>query len=140
MLAFGTTFKPFRVKGANQNLSTIFHRTKNIRTDGPTIKVALPFPWNRARLHHKHGCSRCDGRITYETIEAGRSIHFSLNLSSNVYLFTSVSPWFRDGVSQYRGILLGYDYAEKADLGKWYWNPKRKLGVTTYFSEKIKQQ
>ena len=33
-----------------------------------------------------------------------------------------------------------YDYAGKADLSKAYWNPKRKLGVTTHFSEKIKQQ
>ena len=33
-----------------------------------------------------------------------------------------------------------YDYAGKADLSKVYWNPKRKLGVTTHFSEIIKQQ
>ena len=33
-----------------------------------------------------------------------------------------------------------YDYAEKADLSKAYLNPKRKLGVTTHFSEIIKQQ
>ena len=33
-----------------------------------------------------------------------------------------------------------YDYAEKADLSKGYWNPKRKLGVTTHFLEIIKQQ
>ena len=26
-----------------------------------------------------------------------------------------------------------YDYAGKADLGKGYWNPKRKLGVTTHY-------
>ena len=26
-----------------------------------------------------------------------------------------------------------YDYAEKADLSKGYWNPKRKVGVTTHF-------
>ena len=26
-----------------------------------------------------------------------------------------------------------YDYAGKADLSKGYWNPKRKLGVTTHF-------
>ena len=32
-----------------------------------------------------------------------------------------------------------YDYAGKADLSKAYWNPKRKLGVTTHFSEIIKQ-
>ena len=30
-----------------------------------------------------------------------------------------------------------YDYAGKADLSKGYWNPKRKLGVTTHFSEII---
>ena len=30
-----------------------------------------------------------------------------------------------------------YDYAGKADLSKAYWNPKRKLGVTTHFSEII---
>ena len=30
-----------------------------------------------------------------------------------------------------------YDYMEKADLSKGYQNPKRKLGVTTHFSEII---
>ena len=35
---------------------------------------------------------------------------------------------------------LIYDYAGKAGLSKGYWNPKRKLGVTTHFSEIIKQQ
>ena len=33
-----------------------------------------------------------------------------------------------------------YDYAGKADLSKGYWNPKRKLEVTTHFPEIIKQQ
>ena len=33
-----------------------------------------------------------------------------------------------------------YDYAGKADLSKGYWNPKTKLGLTTHFSEIIKQQ
>ena len=32
-----------------------------------------------------------------------------------------------------------YDYGEKVDLGKGYWNPKRKMGVTTHFSDIIKQ-
>jgi len=30
-----------------------------------------------------------------------------------------------------------YDYVEKADLSRGYHNPKRKLGVTTHFSEVI---
>ena len=30
-----------------------------------------------------------------------------------------------------------YDCAGKADLSKGYWNPKRKLGVTTHFLEII---
>jgi len=30
-----------------------------------------------------------------------------------------------------------YDYVEKADLGKGYQNPKRKLRVTTHFSNII---
>ena len=30
-----------------------------------------------------------------------------------------------------------YDYVEKVDLSKGYQNPKRKLGVTTHFSEII---
>ena len=30
-----------------------------------------------------------------------------------------------------------YNYAGKADLWKGYWNPKRKLGVTMYFSIKL---
>ena len=33
-----------------------------------------------------------------------------------------------------------YDYAGKVDLSKAYWNPKRKLGVTTLFLKIIKQQ
>ena len=33
-----------------------------------------------------------------------------------------------------------YNYAGKADLGKGYWNPKRKLGIITHFSEIIKLQ
>ena len=32
-----------------------------------------------------------------------------------------------------------YDYAGKADLSNAYWNPKRKLGVATLFSEIVKQ-
>ena len=35
---------------------------------------------------------------------------------------------------------MAYDYAAKADLIKGYRNPERKLGVTTHFSEIIKQQ
>jgi len=34
---------------------------------------------------------------------------------------------------------IGYDYGEKVDLSKGYWNPKRKMWVTTHFSEIIKQ-
>ena len=30
-------------------------------------------------------------------------------------------------------ICVVYDYAGKADPSKVYWNPKRKLWVTTYF-------
>ena len=33
-----------------------------------------------------------------------------------------------------------YNYAGKEDLGKGYWDPKRKLGETTHFSEIIKLQ
>jgi len=33
----------------------------------------------------------------------------------------------------------GKDYEEKVDLSKDYWNPKRKMWVTTHFSEIIKQ-
>jgi len=33
----------------------------------------------------------------------------------------------------------GYDYGEKVDLSKGYWNPKRKMWVATHFSEIIKQ-
>jgi len=29
-----------------------------------------------------------------------------------------------------------YDYGEKVDLGKGYWNPKRKMWVTTHFSDR----
>ena len=36
----------------------------------------------------------------------------------------------------------GYDYEEKVDLSKGYWNPKRKMWVTTpfFFKELIKQK
>jgi len=33
----------------------------------------------------------------------------------------------------------GYDHGEKVDLSKGYWNPKRKMWVTTHFSEITKQ-
>jgi len=33
----------------------------------------------------------------------------------------------------------GYDYGEKVDLSKGYWNAKRKMWVTAHFSEIIKQ-
>ena len=33
-----------------------------------------------------------------------------------------------------------YDYAGKADRSKGYWNLKRKVGVTRYFSMIIKQK
>ena len=33
-----------------------------------------------------------------------------------------------------------YDYAGKADLSNGFWNPKRKLVVTTHFPEIIKLQ
>jgi len=36
-------------------------------------------------------------------------------------------------------IWIGYDYGEKVDLSKDYWNPKRKTWVTPHFSETIKQ-
>ena len=32
-----------------------------------------------------------------------------------------------------------HDYAGKADLSKAYWNPKRKLEVTSHFSEIIER-
>jgi len=35
-------------------------------------------------------------------------------------------------------ICKGWDYGEKVDLSKGYWNPKRKMWVTTHFSEIIK--
>ena len=51
----------------------------------------------------------------------------------------------RDSRISYRHCLLiqGYfctvqNYAEKAELGKCYWYPKRKLGITAHFSEIIK--
>ena len=33
----------------------------------------------------------------------------------------------------FRYFACFYNYVEKADLGKGYWNPKRKLGVATHF-------
>ena len=36
-------------------------------------------------------------------------------------------------------FLPSYDYVEKADFSKGYWNPKRKLGITTHSLEIINQ-
>ena len=45
-----------------------------------------------------------------------------------------------DGAYQFKGIFAPvYDYAGNADLNKPYWNPKRKLGVTTHFSKIINE-
>ena len=49
-------------------------------------------------------------------------------------------PRPRDFAKSLRGqqyFCTVYDYVEKADLSKGYQNPKRKLGVTTHFSEII---
>jgi len=48
-----------------------------------------------------------------------------------------VSPLgpFRDGNAIKGGA--GYNYGEKVDLSKGYWNPKRNMWVTTHFSEII---
>lgn len=37
----------------------------------------------------------------------------------------------KDGVQQHKGICAAYGYAGKANLNKYYWNPKRKLGVSS---------
>ena len=47
---------------------------------------------------------------------------------------------FRMVPSNKQVLLCVYDFAGKADLSKGYWNAKIKLGVTTPFSEIIKQQ
>ena len=40
-----------------------------------------------------------------------------------------------------RYFCMVYEYTEKADLSKRYWNPTKKLGVTTHFSDiNVKQQ
>jgi len=45
---------------------------------------------------------------------------------------------FLRNLSTYTKVLcLAYEYVGKADLNKGYQNPKRKLGVTTTFSEII---
>ena len=44
------------------------------------------------------------------------------------------------GLLKQRYFSKVYNYAGKADFGKGYWNPKRKLGVTTRFSEITKLQ
>ena len=59
------------------------------------------------------------------------------------YCFASVSCFFfffKDGAYQYRSISAQYYYAVRADLSKGFWNTKRKLGVTTHFSDIIKKQ
>jgi len=39
----------------------------------------------------------------------------------------------KDGASIETYFCKGYDYGEKVDLSKGYWNPKRKMWVTTHF-------
>ena len=62
-----------------------------------------------------------------------------------------VLPFATSGCPEKLGFLLAvaakteyfcavYNYAGKAGLDKGYWNPKRKLGVTTHLSEIIQLQ
>ena len=63
-------------------------------------------------------------------------------------LFFYVNKFFFSAFEAHKGRCLQiqkyfiaiYDYAGKADLSKGYWNPERKLGVTTHFLGIIKQQ
>ena len=47
---------------------------------------------------------------------------------------------FLTAVHKQRYVCVVYIYAREADLGKGYWNLKRKLGATMHFSEIIKLQ
>jgi len=51
--------------------------------------------------------------------------------SRDIQVSKGISPL----IQQY--FCPAYDYVEKADLSEGYQNPKRKLGVTTHFSEII---
>ena len=60
------------------------------------------------------------------------------NLVTSKMMTLGVVQWFPTNlplIQQY--FCAVYDYVEKADLGKGYQNPKRKLGVTRHFSEII---
>ena len=88
--------------------------------------------------------------------------NYGLEISNRELDFSVRKSLFKDGayycyctyvlrISRYSDFLLlvlintGYfcavqNYAEKAELKKWSWYPKRKLGVTTHFSEIIELQ
>ena len=74
-------------------------------------------PTRQSFTHFKDGASFC--YCAYVLRISGYS-SFLRDLPTNTTIFCAV-----------------YDYVEKVDLGKGYQNPKRKLGITTHFSEII---
>ena len=51
-----------------------------------------------------------------------------------------ITEWYIPDAINTDVFLKGYDFGEKVDLSKGYWNPKRKMWVTAHFPEIIKQQ
>ena len=59
-------------------------------------------------------------------------------LSSYTYSPAFLFTHFKDSAPNTDVFLhIFYDYGGRADLSKGYWNPKRKLRVTMYFSETV---
>ena len=46
-----------------------------------------------------------------------------------------ISTFLRTVPTKYEVFASNWDHAQKVDLCKSYWNPKRKIGVATHFSE-----
>ena len=59
---------------------------------------------------------------------------------ATAHTFCASGDGLRKSSLKQRYFCAAYKFAGNADLGKVYWDPKRKLGVTTLFSEIIKLQ
>ena len=88
-------------------------------------------PISLSPLEHLMRFTRCS--IPYRFFKDGASFCYCAYVSC----ISGYSGFLRNLPPNRTMYLLVYDYVEKADLSKGYQNPKRKLGVTTHYSEII---
>ena len=102
----------------------------------------LPAPWSGGRKMRDPG-NEVVGHFAPRAISfPDISVHYKVSYMKYLPPRVRLSKNFKDGAYHVpipKYFCVVYDYAGKADLSKAYWNPKRKLGVTTQFSEIIKQ-